>query len=465
MSIVSSTGIGSGIDINSLVTQLVTAEGQPALNAIQRQQDSANTRLSGIGSLKSALSDFQSVVTKLKDGSLFKTHKAVSANESILKVTAGTGSVAGSYAMEVQQLASAQKSISGEFTNASATVGSGSLTIATTGGASFNVTVGASNNTLTGIRDAINNATGNTSVTASIVNVDNAAGTGTISKLVLSAKNSGLANAFTVSGSDDDGNGADTSGLSQLFSANLSPQVTAQDAIIKVDGQTATRSTNSITDVVQGLTLDLKAEQVGTKVNVDVSLDNEAINKNMTSFVTAYNKLHTTAKDLGKYGGSTDGSGSGNGALIGDATLRYVTSQIRQDSANPISSATGEYNSLAMIGIKIDKDGVMSLDSTQLNKALSASLQSVSDVFSSTDGVATRLYSKLDNFLQSGGPLDSQQTSLKKQLSTLDGRKVDVQVRLDNLQKTLQKQFIAMDINVGQFKSTGSFLSNWISNL
>lgn len=86
-------------------------------------------------------------------------------------------------------------------------------------------------------------------------------------------------------------------------------------------------------------------------------------------------------------------------------------------------------------------------------------------MFSSSDGVATRLYSKLDNVLQSGGPLDSQQTSLKKQLSTLDDRKADVQVRLDNLQKTLQKQFTAMDVNVGKFKSTGSFISNWISKL
>lgn len=465
MTIMSSIGIGSGMDINSLVTQLVSAEGQPALNAIKRQEDAASTRLSGLGTLKSALSDFQSVVTKLKDGNLFKTHKAASDNESILKATASTGSVAGSYSLEVTQLAKAQKSITSEFANSSATVGTGSLTIATTAGASFNVTVGSSNNTLSGVRDAINNASGNTSVTASIVNVDNSTGTGTISKLVLTAKNSGLANAFTVTGSDDDGNNTDTSGLSQVFSTNLTSQTTAADAVIKVDGQTATRSSNKITDVIQGLTLDLKLAQVGTKVNVDVSLDNEAVNKTLTSFVTAYNKLHTTAKELGKYGGGTDGSSSGNGALIGDATLRYVTSQVRQDSANPVSSSTGNYNSLAMIGVKIDKDGVMSLDGSQLNTALSASLQSVSDVFSSSDGVATRLYTKLDNYLQSGGPLDSQQTSLKKQLSTLKVRRDDVQIRLDNLQKTLQKQFTAMDVTVGKFKSTGSFLSNWINNL
>lgn len=462
MAVVSSTGLGSGIDIGSIVQQLVAAEGQPQYNAIARQEKTASTRLSGLGTLKSALSDFQSVVSKLKDGSLFKSHQATSSDESILKVVAGTGSVAGSYAVEVAQLAKAQKSISvAEFANSSSVVGEGGLTITAASGASFNLTIDSSNNTLLGLRDAINNADGNTFVRASIINVDNATHTGTISKLVLTAKDTGTTNAFTVSGTDSDGNDADNAGLSQIFSANLNPQTVAADAIIKVDGQTATRSSNSITDVLPGITLDLQKEQVGTTINVDVSLDNEAISKTISDFVTAYNKLYTTIKSLGKYGGNSDGSG--NGALIGDATLRYVTAQVRQLSANPVSSATGGYNSLSMIGVTIDKNGTMALDSTQFDKALNAKFQSVSDVFSSTDGVATRLYGRLNEFLQSGGALDRQQTALNKQLSDLKDRRADVQSRLDAYQTALQKQFTAMDVVVGQFKSTGSFLTNWIS--
>jgi flagellar hook-associated protein 2 len=465
MSIVSSTGLGSGIDIQSLVSQLVTAEGQPAFNAIQRQQDAANTRLSGIGSLKSGLSDFQTAVAKLKDGNLFKTHTATSADESIVKAVSGTGSVAGTYSVEVTQLAKAQKSITtAEFANSTAVVGTGTLNFATTGGSSFSVTVDSSNNTLEGVRDAINKATGNTSISASIVNVDPGTGTGTISKLVLTAKNTGLSNGFTVSASgDSDGNDTDNLGLSRLASSNLSPQTTAADAVIKVDGQTATRSTNSITDVIQGITLNLQSAQAGTKVAVNVSLDTASVNKTLTDFVTSYNKLHTVIKGLGQYGGNTDGTG--NGALIGDATLRYTSSQIRQESANIVSSATGNYNSLAMIGIKIDKDGVMALDGTQLNTALTADLQSVSDVFASSQGVAVRLSDKLTNFLQSGGPLDSQQTSLKNQLSRLATQRDDVQTRMDHVKSVMLKQFTAMDVAVGQFKSTGSFLSNWISKL
>jgi Flagellar capping protein len=138
---------------------------------------------------------------------------------------------------------------------------------------------------------------------------------------------------------------------------------------------------------------------------------------------------------------------------------------MRQLASNTVSSAANDYNSLAMIGIKIDKEGVMSLDSTQLNSALAANLQSVSSVFSSSDGVATRLDARLNDFLQSGGPLDSQQSSLQKQLSGFESRRNDVQARMDSLQKSLLKQFTAMDLAVGQFRNTGSFLSNWINTL
>lgn len=465
MAIASEIGLGSGININALVGQLVASEGQPAFNAIQRQEDAVNTRLSGLGSLKSALSDFQSVIEDLKDGSLFKSHQATSSDDSILSANASAGSVAGIYSVEVMSLAERQKSISlAEFTDASEIVGTGTLSFASASGASFDLTIDATNNSLLSIRDAINSASDNDFVTASIINVDNATSTGTISKLVITSKEPGTENAFTVTGSDDEGLD-DATGLSRIFTTQLDEQTSAKDAVIEVDGQTATRSTNSITDVLQGITLDLNKAAIGTKVEVNVTLDNQAIEETIDQFVSAYNALHSTTQSLGQFGGSTDGSGSGNGALIGDSTLRYVNTQIRQLAADPVSSAASDYNSLAMVGITIDKDGVMSLDKSELATALSANLQSVSDVFSSSDGVAVRLDNRLDQFLQSGGTLDSQESSLKRRLSSLQDRRDDVQLRLDNLQRTLLKQFTAMDVAVGQFNATGSFLNNWINQL
>lgn len=465
MGIVSSVGLGSGIDIQSLVNQLAQAETQPALNAISRQKSVASTTLSGLGTLKSALSGFQTAVAGLKDGSLFKTHKTSSSDESILKASAGVNSVAGSYAIEVTQLAKAQKSIATtEFSSFSSLVGGGTLAFETGAGESFSVTVDNAT-TLSGLRDAINNATGNSVVTASIVNVDHVS-TGpddpengsTVSKLVLTAKKTGVENAFTVSGSEN----ADVPGLSRFFSANLNAQTLALDAIIRVDGQTATRSSNSMTDVLTGVTLDLQKASEGATVNVDVSLDNDAINTAVNDFVAAYNKLSSTTKSLGKYGGATDGTG--NGALIGDSTLRGISSQLRQSLTNTVSSTTSNYNSLAMIGISV-KDGVMSLDSAKLNTALSADLQSVSDVFSSTDGVANRTHDRLSYFLQSGGPLDSRQSTLTKKIADFDNRKLDIEDRQSNVQAMLLKQFTAMDVTVGTFNSTGAFLTNWIKSL
>jgi len=465
--ITSSTGLGSGIDINSLVSQLVKAEGQPAFNAIQRQEDKVNTRLSGLGTLKSALSTFQTAVSKLKDGNLFKTHTVTSSNESILKVTAGAGSVAGTHTVEVTQLAKAKNSIATtEYANSSSVVTAtgGALNFTYAAGSTktaFSVSIGA-NASLADVASAINGASGNNGVKASIVNVDSTVTPGTtVSRLVLTSTDTGGANSFNlaVTGGDAGLNALDTA-----TPANYTT-VAAADAKINIDGLAATRSSNSISDVLPGVTFNLQTAAVGTTVNINISLDNTAISKTVSDFVTAYNNLHTATVALGKYGGSTDGSGSGNGALLGDATLRYVTTQVRQDSVNVVSSATGNYNSLAMIGVTIDRNGVMALDSAKLNVALTGNLQSVSDVFSSTNGVATRLDTRLTGLLQSGGPLDTQQTSLNKQLTSLERRRADVQTRLDSLQKSLQKQFIAMDTLVGQFKSTGDYLTNWMSKL
>jgi flagellar hook-associated protein 2 len=458
MAISSSLGIGSGMDINGIVNQLVTAEGKPQFDAITRQETTAKAQLSGLGSLKSALSTFQTAVQKLKDGGLFKTHQATSGNESIVKVAAGAGSVAGAHVLQVTQLAKTQNSIaSAEFTGTTEVVGNGTLTFSVGAKTPFAITIDSSNNTLAGMRDAINGASGNNGVTASIINVNNSTNTGTISKLVLTSKESGVANGFSVAVTGDAG----LSRLSSTTPANYTG-VAAADAKILIDGQAATRSSNTMTDVLQGVTLNLQSEAVGTDVNVDIKLDNEAIKKTITDFVTAYNALSSTTDKLGKFAGTT---GDSNGALIGDSTLRSIRNELRQQTSAQVTSASSTFDTLKTIGIDIDRYGVMTMDATKLDKALTTNLSSVSDVFSSTNGVATRLDNKLMQYLQTGGPLDTRQTSLNKQLKTLTDRRDSVQLRLDNVQKVMLKQFIAMDVAVGQFQSTGNFLTQQIAQL
>ncbi|MGZ5054851.1 MAG: flagellar filament capping protein FliD [Methylobacter sp.] len=453
MAITSSLGIGSGMDINGIVTQLITAEGQPQFNAIKRQETAANALVSGLGSLKSALSTFQTAVQKLNDINLFKTTKVVSSNEAIVKVTSGAGSVAGSHTLQITSLATKQSSTtSTEFAGSTDVVGSGTMTFTVGTKTPFSLTIDSSNNTLAGIRDAINNSASNNGVTASIINVNNSTNTGTISKLVLTAKDTGVANAFSVAVTGDAG----LSRLNTSTPANYT-SVAAADANILVDGQAATRSSNVITDVLQGVTLNLQSgAALGTNVNVDITLDNAAIKQTVTDFVTAYNAMESTTDSLGKFAGTTGGS---NGALFGDSTLRSVRHDLRSLASDPVTSASSSFNTLKTIGIDIDKNGVMTLDSTKLDQALSTNLSSVSDVFSSSNGVATRLNSKITQYLQTGGPLDTRQTSLNKQLKGLSDQRSAVQLHLDNEQAVLMKQYIAMDTAVGQFQSMGAFLT------
>jgi len=293
-------------------------------------------------------------------------------------------------------------------------------------------------------------------VTASIINVNNATNTGTISKLVLTAKDTGLANGFSVAVTGD-------AGLSRLDTSVPASftGVTAADAKILMDGQAATRSSNVITDVLPGVTLNLQsAAALNTDVNMDISLDNQGIKQTVTDFVTAYNAMFDTADSLGKYAGTSGGS---NGVLLGDSTLRIIKNDLRQLASGPVTSASSSYNTLKTIGIDINKDGVMTLDGAKLDQALATNLSSVSDVFSSADGVATRLKAKVMQYLQTGGPLDTRQTSLNKQLKALSDKRDTVQLHLDNVQKSLLKQFIAMDKAVGRFQSTGAFLTNQLA--
>lgn len=454
MAITSSLGLGSGMDINSLVSQLVQAEGQPATSALDRQQKATQTHLSALGTLKSALSDFQTAIKKLKTSSAFQAQKPTSSNEALATVSSDTsaltGAVSGNYTLEVLSLAKSQKSITtAGFADLNAAVGEGTLTFTVGSKAPVSITVDTNNNSLAGIRDSINAA--NSGVTASILNVDNGAG-GTVSKLMLSSTDPGSANSFTVSGTETGGTGA---GLSQLFSAGLSTTA-GSDAVIKVDGQIATRSTNSISDVVQGLTINLNsAPTAATPFNVNVVSDTKTITDNANGFVTAFNKLQSVMKDLGKYDPVTKKAGD----LNGNSTLQDLQYNIREIAGSAVGSVTGSNNSLYTLGFDIDRNGVMSLDSSKFNKVMSTNLNDLSKVFTANDGIATRLDDSLTQVLKSGGNLDIETTSLNQKMTDISKKRDDVQVRLDSVQQRLLKQFLAMDSAVAKFKQASARLS------
>lgn len=460
---ISLSGIGSGLDIQSLVSQLVAAEGEAQTNALDRREYNYQTELSALGQLKSSLSSFQDAAATLADADDLLSLSAVSGNEDLFTATASSSAAPGEYSIEVLNLARAQKLSSAGFSSASDSLGSGTLTI-TSGSNSFDVTIAAGSDSLLDIRDAINASADNSSVSASVINVDDGNG-GTEARLVLTAKNTGTANEISISVSDDDGNNTDASGLSRLaYDAaggvtNLSELVAAEDAVIRVDGLEATRSSNSISDVISGVTLDLQSAEVGQVSNLSVSVDTEATRESLQAFVDSYNSLATTFASLTGYNDSTETGG----ALQGDFTARQIMNDIRSILRTTVDN--GEYSSLFSMGIEIDQYGKMSIDSTKLDEVLTTRPDALTGLLSSDEGIAGKLDERLDEALQLGGIIDTRTSRLTESIDDIDLERLDLEERLSLLETRMLNQFIAMDTLVAQYNNTGSYLANQLAAL
>ena len=396
MATITPTTGASGLAIDSIVTGLMTIEKQP-LNQLQTQINSYNTKLSAYGTLKSGLSTFQTALDKLSTAAKFTAQSATLSDDKSIVATADGTATSGSYSIAVSQLAASQKLATTAFANTSDIIGSGTLNIsfgtytaadaANGTAASFtanpnkeaiSITIDSSNNTLSGIRDAINAQ--NASVSASIVN------DGTGNRLVITSKETGEVNSMKIDVTDADGNSTDGSGLSALAydplaaaggGKNMTQLVAAQNALLTVDGLAVSKASNTLNDVIQGVTLNLKSV-TSSNTTLEVATDTSAIQDSVQSFVDAYNKLNTSLRDLTKF---VEGGSSSNGPLLGDATARDISVKLKAMLSKASPTAT-TFRTLADIGIKSSStDGSLSLDSAQLTKALNTNLSDVAKLF------------------------------------------------------------------------------------
>lgn len=401
-SIVSSTG-ASGLPIDSLVTAQMQAEQQP-ITDIKTKISSYNTKLSAYSTLKSGLSTFQTAVDKLATAAKFNAQSVTASDATSISATANGTAVLGNYSVSVTQLATSQKLASPAYSSATDIVGTGKLTISfgTTGTAPASFTANAdkaditiditsSNNTLSGIRDAINAK--NASVSASIVN------DGTGNRLVITSKDTGEVNSLKISVADDDGNNTDTGGLSALAydplasSNNMTQMTAAKNALLTVDGMSISKASNTVSDLIQGVTLTLKTVTSASNT-LSVGTDTDTIQSSVQSFVDAYNALNTSMRNLTKFvsAGSTS-----NGALLGDSTARNIMVKLKSMLSASSPTAT-TYKTLSDIGVSMGSDGSLSLDSTKLQKAITNNVSDVAKLFSpsatSTDPQVTFISSK-----------------------------------------------------------------------
>lgn len=454
---ITAAGAGSGLDIEKIIETLTAAEKEPTEKRLSTREIQIQADISAYGSLKGALKDFQTALTGLTSLQSLAARTATSSSTDTFTATATNGAAIGSTSIQVLQLASNHKMVSNSsYASASAAVGAGTLTIGM-GSKSFNVQItGGQNNTLAGIRDAINSASDNPGVTASILTISDGMG-GTVSKLVLTGDETGAANAITVSVSGDaDGDDTDNSGLSAFINANMSQKSTAQDAQLLIDGEyTVTSTSNTFRDAIQGVTITALKANPGTDETLTIGLDKSAITTQLQKFVDEFNLLSDTLNYLTDYDPETKEAG----LLTGEAAVRTIETQIRRTLSSAIEGISGNFNSLASLGITTQRDGKLQLDSTKLNNALATNFDDVAQLLGGTNGIFKNLDGKLRDFLRSDGIIASRNKTFLSQLKDIDVQREKLNLRITSFEERIRLQYSNMDLLVGQLKSTGDFVT------
>jgi len=388
---IQSQGIGSNLDVNSIVTQLMAVERRP-LSLLATEAQGYRGRISAWGSLKGALAAFQTAVKSLDSAAKFQARATSVGDASLFTAGAGAEAAAGAHGIEVSLLAQQHKLASAAFPGPLDPVGTGTLTIqygtydAGTNAFTLNpakaaqsIAIGAGQDSVAAARDAINQA--GLGVSASIVN------DGSGSRLVLSSKDSGAANSLRITVSDDDGNNLDQNGLSRLAydptlaagsGRNLTQAVAAQNAALMIDGIALSKASNTFDDALPGVTLTLLKAAPGAPTTLNVSRDGAKTREAVEGFVSAYNSLAGSIAELTRYDPATKQAG----ALQGNAAVQAIQSRMRATLSGSIPSA-GAFSALSQIGVGFQKDGTLALDAAKLQAAIDTQYDDIAPLFAS----------------------------------------------------------------------------------
>lgn len=473
MTTISSAGIGSGLDVESIVTQLMTIEKQP-LTQMKTEASKIDTKISAYGKIQSYVSALRDAAANLTKPATWGDSTATSADTSAVTATGGTTATAGVYSVAVQQLAAGQSLASGAVSASTSTLGSGSLTIELgtwgSGQSSFTAKSGATaidvaidaDDSLADIRDKINNASAG--VKASIVTDNSGA------RLVLRSEATGEENGFRITATDDDGDSSDAAGLSALAYdpsagiASMSRTQTAANAKATIDGLSVTSSSNTLTDVVQGVTLKL-GKVTSSAVEVNVTSNTENIQKAVTDFATAYNDLAKYLATQTKYDASTKTAGT----LQGDASVNSLRGALRSLGGGT-SSASSVLQRLSDIGLDPQSDGTLKVDTTKLGEALEGKLGEVRKLFATStgatdaaNGLGYRIRRWSDDLLGVDGRITSRTDSLRRQKDANGDRQDAFQTRLDQVEKRLRAQYTALDTQMSKMNALQSYVTQQIA--
>ncbi len=457
------SGLGTGLDINGMVTAIADAEKAPKQAQIDRLTTKTETSLSAVGTLTSAVETFEASLTALESSSSsFEGLGVQSSADGVASATAGAGAVPGSYEVEVISLASSSKVASASLEGGASTTfdSGGTLTIDVGDNASYEVQV-APGASLTEIRDAINSQLSATAgISANIITDASGA------RLVLSSEVTGEGTDLYVKGTgdlaalninvDEDGN----HDLTQQSGTGAGSITLASNASYKIDGLELSSSTNTVT-ALSGLSIKLTAEGTTT---LTVAPNTEGLKTSIEAFVSAYNNLITVTNALTRVTTSEDETSTDAGALVGDALVRSLLGSIRNELVQP-STGSGELSVLAQLGVTTNKDGTLSIDDAKLSSALETHYDEVQAFFVGDDGLIPRLKSVTEPYTAPGGLLAGRTESLQKTMTQLSEQQQALDRRIDSLTTSLYTKYNNMDILVAQLNASSASLLSTLEAL
>ena len=475
MATISSIGIGSGLDINSVITQLLAVERQP-LTQLQTEASTLQTKLSTYGKMQSGLAAVRDAASALTKAATWGATTGTSSDSSAVQVATNSATRAASYSVEVQALASAQSNATGVYASADSLVGEGSLHIELgtwgagqasftpqAGVAAIDISVGPPAESLAQLRDKINAS--HAGITASVLSDASGA------RLVLRSSATGAANGFRIGINDNDGNNVDGVGLSALAfdpSAGIltmAQALAAANASATLNGLSVSSASNTLSEVLDGITLTL-SKVTSAPVQVEARQDNTAIRKALDGFVSAYNSLNQLVVEQTKY----DAASKTGGVLQGDSAAVAVRNQLRSLLGNP-SSASTMFGRLADIGFDVQRDGSIKVDDNKLANGL-ANLPEMSKLFANSDllnpansGIAVRLRSLADNILGIDGTLRTRSDGQRPRIDNNQTQQDRLNDRVAQTEKRLRAQYTALDRQMGQLTSLSNYVTQQMAML
>ncbi|MEN8257433.1 MAG: flagellar filament capping protein FliD [Thermodesulfobacteriota bacterium] len=455
-------GLVSGLDTESIITQVMDLERRPVL-LLQAREADFQSKISALGSMKGGLSALQSAAQSLQDADSFTAYKTTNGNHTALSASASQDASPGTYLIDLTSLATSQQVRSEVFTASDEIVGTGTLTIQVGANDAIDVVIDSDHQTLAGIATAINEAA--TDVTASVIDDGN----GNF-YLTLASSETGAANTISMTMVDDDGTNNDAAGLSNLYTNPVAQTLTetqaAGDAQLTVNGITVERTSNSITDLIGGVTLTLKEADPGNPFEVTVAKDLNSVKSKIQAFVSEYNNMIDIFGGLQSYDAETEEAGP----LIGDSTTRQLRSRLGAMLYDQVDGVASEVNGLSRLGVEVGRDGKLTLDDAKLTTALENYPDEVTSFFTNTEvgneGIALRFDNLLESYLSTtNGLLAAKEDGLQDSIDDM-GEQVDrINYRLLKKEETLRNQFLALEMILGELQATSGALDQQLESL